>query len=324
MANEQTAIVRDVVQRLNHLPTRSIARYLLSMYGGMFENNLERARSAVRYVRGESGVENREKNNNILPAEKQEMPDTWRRVTTPYELPSGKYLFIMDAHVPFHEKVPLEAALKYGLKRKVDGIVMNGDMQDCSALSFWKSVIRKDFMKEVLVFLEFLDYLRQMFPKEVIVYKPGNHEYRLPRYFAERCPELVETPLVAMETLLDFEGRGIEFLDYHQLIMAGELPVVHGHEFRTITSSVNPARGLFLRANSWALCGHLHRTSEHTDTNIKDTYLTAWSVGCLCDLHPDYSPFGSKWNWGCAIVTIDDKGNFEVENKRILHGGKVV
>ena len=211
MANEQTAIVRDVVQRLNHLPTRSIARYLLSMYGGIFENNLEKARSAVRYVRGESGDEHRLTNKLVIPAEKQEMPDTWRRVTTPYELHAGKYLFIMDAHVPFHEKVPLEAALKYGVKRKVDGIVMNGDMQDCSALSFWKSVIRKDFMKEVLVFLEFLDYLRQMFPKEMIIYKPGNHEYRLPRYFAERCPELVETPLVAMETLLDFEGRGIEF-----------------------------------------------------------------------------------------------------------------
>ena len=129
---------------------------------------------------------------------------------------------------------------------------------------------------------------------------------------------------MAMETILDFEGRGIEFLDYFQVVYAGKLPIVHGHEFKSISTSVNPARGLFLKANSWVLGGHSHRTSEHTGTNIKGDYLTTWSVGCLCDLHPEYNPFGNQWNWGLAIVENKENGDFEVENKRILPNGKVV
>lgn len=317
-------IVRDVVLKLNHLPTRSIARYLMSIHAGLFDNNLEKARHAVRYARGEEGEENRESNKQIIKADKQYfMPETWRQVSTPYELPAAKWLLISDLHIPFHERDACEKAIQYGKKRKCTGVFINGDAQDCQGVSFWPSAIRKDFMAEVMIFNDFLDYLRQEFPSVPIVYKPGNHEYRLPRFYAANIPELIGSPILAMETILDFEGRGIEFLDYFQIVMAGKLPILHGHELRTISTAVNPARGLFLKTNSWALCGHSHRTSEHTSTNIQGDYLTTWSVGALCDLHPEYNPFGN-WNWGFAIVENKENGDFEVENKRILLSGKVV
>lgn len=318
-------IAEEACRRLSNFPSRSIARYLIDEYGGLFENDLEKARDAVRYVRGSRGEKGRRDNDHIIPpAGEIKIPQTWRKITTPHNLSPGKWLTISDIHVPFHETKPIEAAIKHGKKTKCTGIFLNGDIQDCQAETFWPSVTRKNFLGEVMAVIDFLDYLRQQFPDAEIVYKPGNHEYRLPRYYASHAPETIGNPAQAMESLIDFEGRRIEFLDYFQKVMAGKLPIFHGHEFRNISSAVNPARGLFLRTKKWALCAHMHRTSEHTDTNVDDEYLTTWSIGCLCDLHPEYNPFGSNWNWGFAVIEVDDKGNFEVSNKRILANGKVV
>jgi hypothetical protein len=105
--------------------------------------------------------------------------------------------------------------------------------------------------------------------------------------------------------------------------MAGKLPILHGDEVRLAAVNVNPARSLFLKTNSWAMCSHLHRDSQHSSKNIFEQYLTTWSTGCLCDMHPTYNPFGNQWTWGFAIVTVDSNGDFGVENKRILPSGKV-
>ena len=45
------------------------------------------------------------------------------------------------------------------------------------------------------------------------------------------------------------------------VVMAGKLPILHGHEINHIDRAVNPARGLFLKAKSWAACSHCHSTS---------------------------------------------------------------
>lgn len=325
LKQSRNEIIREAVGRLNQFPTRSIARYILDTNGGLWDNSLEKIRHAVRYIRGENGELSRGENPNIIPAKKDlRLPQTWRTKQTPHKLVAGKWLVLSDIHIPFHEIIPLQAALEYGATEKCTGIFINGDLQDCHAVSFWPSTRRKDFMAEVFIVIDVLDYIRSKFPKAEIVYKPGNHEYRLPRYYASHCPELIGSPLAAMESLIDFEGRRIEFLDYHQVVMAGKLPVFHGHEFRSISTAVNPARGLFLKAKSWAACSHFHNTSEHTGKNWKGEYLTCWSFGCLSDLNPDYNPFGNDWNWGIAVITVGEKGDFEVQNHRILPSGKVV
>jgi len=175
----------------------------------------------------------------------------------------------------------------------------------------------------VELFIDFLDFIEQEFPSVKKVYKPGNHEYRLPRLYQSKVPDLIGLPLLAMDTVLSLEQRGYEFLEYNQKVMAGKLPIIHGSEIRFTSRAVNPARGLFLKAKSWAMCAHSHTTSEHTATNIRDEYLTTWSIGCLCNLHPDYWPLGNDWNWGCALVNVEKNGAFTVENKRILPNGKL-
>lgn len=320
----RTDIVKDALRRFKHLPTRTIARYLLEDYGTYFDNDLEKIRDILRYHRGVHGDRDRLKIGLEEKPAICAVPETWVRTRAPFHLDSGLWLVINDVHIPFHVVKALEAALAYAKQRKVTGILFNGDLQDCASISFWPASRKRDFDKEIELVIDFLDFIEQEFPGVQVVYKPGNHEYRLPRLFQTKVPELVGLPLAAMDTVLGLETRGIEFLDYHQLVWAGKLPILHGHEVRSISTAVNPARGLFMKTKMWAMCGHHHRTSEHTDTNLEGTLLTTWSVGCLCDLSPDYMAYGSNWNWGFALINVEDDGDFEVENKRILDSGKVV
>jgi len=112
----------------------------------------------------------------------------------------------------------------------------------------------------------------------------------------------------------------IEFVGDKRIIKAGNLNITHGHEFPSgIASPVNVARGLYLRAKSNAMCGHSHKTSEHSETNMNDEMITTWSVGALCDLHPLYMPINS-WNHGVCLIELDEEGKVYVHNKRIKNG----
>lgn len=320
-----TEIVKNAIRRFYHLPMQTIARHILNTHGDQFNNDLDLIRSRIRYYMGKMGENHRQDiaSTELFRDCDIQAPSTWRKIRTPYKLPVGRWLLLCDVHVPFHEPVAVESAVKFGQAEGVDGVFLNGDIWDCAALSFWPNAHR-DFNREVELFIDFLDWLRGEFPTQKIVYKPGNHEYRMPRYFLSHAPELVESPIAAMETVLGFEARGIEFLDYHQLVLAGKLPIIHGHEVTTISRAVNPARGLFMRTKTFSACSHCHSTSEHSTNNIHGELLTTWSFGCLCDLHPDYNPYNCDWNWGFGIIEVGKGGHFEVTNKRILPSGQVV
>jgi len=102
--------------------------------------------------------------------------------------------------------------------------------------------------------------------------------------------------------------------------MCGKLPIIHGDELWTsLTNPVNPARGLFLKAKDLALCAHHHQHSEHTEKDILGRQITCWSMGCLCELSPEYMPI-NKWGHGFVIVEKEPDGEFEMSNKRIWKG----
>ncbi|MEO5366084.1 MAG: metallophosphoesterase [Magnetococcus sp. WYHC-3] len=322
--NPKTEIVREAVRRFQHLPSKTIARHILATRGDLFNNDIEAIRGYVRRVVGQSGEYKRgnAKDKSLFRDTVAVMPKTWREIRTPYRLNPGTWLVLSDIHVPFHEPVPIEAAVQYGQAEKVTGVFINGDLQDCAAVSYWPQR-RRDFNGEIEAVTSFLDWLIDKFPKQEIIYKPGNHEYRLPRYYLSKAPELIDTPYAAMENVLGFEDRNIEFLDYFQIVYAGKLPIIHGHEVRNIDRAVNPARGLFLRTKTFSACSHCHSTSEHTPKTIEGKLLSTWSFGCLCDLNPEYNPYGNDWNWGFAVIDVEKNGNFEVVNKKVLSNGKV-
>jgi hypothetical protein len=317
-------IIKEAVERYPSFGNLTIAKIVIHNQGDIFENNLERIRALVRHYRGAMGEQSKKYRVDGKPTTPKTQPLTWRKVRTPYNLSPGLWLILADVHAPFHDIKAVEAAIAYGKSQNIDGVLYNGDLQDCASISYWMSDRKRDFDKETETFIDFLDFLCYEFQGKKQVYKPGNHEYRLPRIYQSKMPELAGIPLAIMDEIYNFDGRGIEFLEYYQKVYAGKLPILHGHEVRNLAVAVSPARGLFLRFLSWGMCSHVHRTSENSERNIEGTLLTTWTTGCLCDLSPDYDPYANKWNHGSALVNVDKDGSFEVRNFRILPSGKVV
>lgn len=333
--------VKAVVAEYPGFPSRTLARMLVDKHPGLY-TSVEDARSLVRNYRGANGDRLRKDfpgfkhlrrefgettdGSYPLPAPIEDSTTEWKTVPLSFD----KCFLFSDVHVPFHDPKALGPAFAHAKRQEPDLILVNGDYADFYNASFFDRDPRRRFRlaDEVENVKAFFEHLRDSFPKARIVAKEGNHEERLARNLWRDAPDLASvrlpdgSPCVDLGILLDYSGFGIEGVGNKQPILLGEhLYVLHGHEFRSqMTNPVNPARGLFLRTKTNSVCGHMHQTSQHTESGLAHTVST-WSVGCLCKLHPEYMPL-NKWNHGFAMVE-SHRGNWSVVNHKIING-KVV
>lgn len=229
---------------------------------------------------------------------------------------------LSDVHIPYHDPLATEAALNHAAVCTVNLIILNGDIADCFRISRWEKDPRKRPMKdEIAAVRQFLKHLRERFPKTRIVYKLGNHEERWENYLQIKAPELLGIEDFEFTKVLGLDALGIEIVSDKRPILLGKLFVIHGHEFQrnTIAAPVNPARGFFLRAQTHVIGGHYHQSSQHSQKNLGQHVVSAWSTGALCEMHPDYAPI-NNWNHGFAIVEVSANGAFQVHNLRIVNG----
>lgn len=316
-----TAIVEEVMAKYPNLPSHQLARIIYKGNETVF-HSIETVRSAVRYRRGAVGKKNRDTinlNEPITPEYK--LPKSCTREWYPFVMDGvTKVGVFSDIHIPHHTENAVECAIKRAKREKVDGIILNGDTIDCHKLSIFVVDPRaRNFKEERETTIDFLAHLRQQFPDARIVWRDGNHEDRFKTYMMSKAPEIYDEEFFSLDILLDFDRFGIEYVTDKRIITVGKLAVMHGHEFhKGIAPPVNPARGAFLKAKQSVMVGHHHRTSEHTETTLDGTMITTWSVGCLSDLHPKYSPF-SGYNHGAAIINLDGDC-YEVANYRIVNG----
>jgi len=319
-------IVLKYLEKYPNHPNLTIAKALHKDYPEIFRDS-EQARQSVRYYRGASGKNNRNKLKDktyVRPKGKVgwkfPLPPSWSNEWVPFELDYPKTLVLSDIHVPFHDVSAVEAAVKFGRRYKPKLLLLNGDIHDCYALSKWlKDPTLRNFPDEIEMLKQFFAYIKERLNCD-IVWKVGNHEKRYEHYMFTRAPDLVGTDLWEYSKLIDAENLGIQIVKDERIIKLGRLPIVHGHEFsRNTYNPVNPARGLFLRGIHTALTGHWHQTSDHNERTMLGKVITTWSTGCLCDLHPQYAPI-NKWNHGFAIVELGKEDYFSVTNKRISDG----
>ncbi len=300
--------------------------------------NLEDARARLRTIEGKSGNKNRRDTAN------KEMFLEGERPKNPYALPKSEekeylpYIIegpqriaaLFDVHAPYHSIEALTAALDFLSDKDITTLLIGGDFFDFYGMSrYAKDPDKRNTAEEIKIGVELLTKIFDELKPEKVVFKYGNHDERFEHYiwqkFAE-IPQLTdfeEMKQINLETILrnrlgkDFP---IDFVTDKRIIKVGDLNVVHGHEFPSgITSPVNIARGLYLRAKANTMCGHSHKTSSHVETDINGQMITTWSVGALCELNPLYMPINS-WNHGVALITLDESGVVDVQNKRIKNG----
>lgn len=335
MAKRQTPAAQRIDNALTEnpqIPSRTLARQLYAESPEMWTNQTA-CLTAIRGIRGAAGKYKRATTSKTTAKRTPEESAACQRwgslLPEPepgefkwHELPEGKgmperWLILCDPHIPYHDKA-LTVALAHA-EGNCDGVLLLGDIADAYQLSYWeRNPTRRRFVEELDAVKQFLDALQELKPKR-IVYKAGNHEYRLERYLQAKAPELFDMPQFNWQSFLELDVRGIQWVPAMHPINHHELSLIHGHEWgNRFASPVNPARGAFLKAHDCTVEGHSHRTSHHTEHTLRRRPISCWSIGCLCDLNPEYRPLGNKWNHGFAYLNAGSE--WSIENLRIIDG----
>ncbi len=333
-APTKAELARALCEKYPKQESRSLAKRLYADNKILFKD-LESARNSIRYVRGTNGDRNRSlaavrvgdgfgKKRKAGEGSTLTCPPSLAEEWTPYELPAGFGLCISDVHLPYHSEIAVNAAINHAKRRKLDWILFNGDISDFYSISRWdKNPKKRNFGKEVQTTRDFLDWICELFPKAKKVKKKGNHEERWDAFIWNKAPELFDIPQCRLENILGLEEREIDLVGDGRPVMAGKLPIFHGHELpKGLTNPVNQARGAFLRTLSTTLTAHGHRSSTHPEADMWHNVKVSWSQGCMCDMRPEYARI-NKWNWGFAEIDVAKDGSFEVDNYGISKDGEV-
>ena len=342
LRHERNAAIAAVLKSNPGLSKRRTAMILYAEYPGLFAS-VEAARSSIRSRTGCSGErsqqlsEESKKVGKAYKAPKKQqyaMPKSKAKPWETFTVGAGTIAVLSDIHFPKHDEKALQAAVDHiKSEGKVDTVLLNGDIADAEEFGSWaKSPKAIDTENSVEIVRQGLLWIMDQFPDSKIVYKFGNHEERLDRYCWGRAPELVGLPHISWEGLLSIDSQlnkipemeRIVWVKDQRPVSVGKLTIFHGHELpKGLTNAVNPARGAFLRTLDSVMVGHHHRPSSHPEYNWRHEPINCWSIGCLCDLTPEYARI-NKWAHGHAIVDTTRSGAFSVYNYKQLKNGEVV
>ena len=307
----------------DRLSKKGIAKLLHEENPELYTNP-EDARCCVRYVTGALGKKNRQM-NSLAENERFFSPYPEKQIENKfYDLTQekAKILLLSDIHVPFHDKRAVDTAFNYGVKHSADVILLNGDIFDhWSESTHEKEYRNRDLAWDYEQYLDFLFEVRCAFPQAKILFKMGNHENRYERALQRsHLKELLGLDYFQYEKVMQFEQLGIESIAEFMTVTVAGLNIIHGHEYKG-GGGVNPARWLSLRTGESTICGHFHRTSEHSTKSHRGEITSYWSTGTLADLNPRYMAYNG-WNHGFAFL-IKEQEFFFVKNKRI-HDGTIL
>ena len=334
---KNTEIVFEYLEKFPEAPSKTLARKIYAENTAFF-NSFEVTYSRVRYYRGQLGKRQRNiMNNNVnnkfikelkikVMHNKLTLPESHTKTRSQFTFPSGcKRLGVFgDVHIPFHDNTALETMFTKFEEENVDSILINGDLLDFYQLSFHEKDPRVvHFKDEIEAGKEFLAYIRERFPDIPIYYITGNHENRFERYLRIKASELLDMDEFRLDVILQVASHRIEFIPFRSKVVFGDYTIEHGDKIPG-AGGVVPARTLLMRLKSNSIVNHFHKSSESLQRVYgpgEPTSIKAYSLGCMCDLAPEYMEI-NEWNHGFAILKrIKDKvsvTNYKIEGNTIL------
>ena len=329
-----TNIILDYLEKFPNAPSRTLAKKIYNENSAFF-TDAENVYFRVRYYRGQSGSTNRDKLKNTkfqkelkvkVMIQKLQLPESHTKVRNSFTFPTGcKKLGVFgDVHIPYHDNTALEVMFKKFEEEKVDSIFINGDLLDFYQLSFHEKDPREvHFKGEIEAGKEFLAYIRSRFPNIPIYYITGNHENRFERYLRIKASELLDIDECRLDVILHVAEYKIEYLPFRSKVVFGDYTIEHGDKIPG-AGGVVPARTLLMRLKSNSIVNHFHKSSESSQRIYgvgEPTNIRAYSLGCMCDLAPEYMEI-NEWNHGfCIMSKIKDKvsvSNYKIEGNTLI------
>ena len=332
-----TEIVFEYLEKFPEAPSKTLARKIYAEHTAFF-SSFETVYSRLRYYRGQSGKAQRavlmaglntkfqkELKTKVMHNQLS-LPESHTKTRKNFTFPTGcaKLGVFGDVHIPFHDIEALETMFTKFEEEKVDSILINGDLLDFYQLSFHEKDPRVvHFKDEIEAGKEFLAYIRNRFPDIPIYYITGNHENRFERYLRIKASELLDMDEFRLDVILHVAEYRIEFIPFRSKVVFGDYTIEHGDKIPG-AGGVVPARTLLMRLKSNSIVNHFHKSSESSQRVYgvgEPTTIKAYSLGCMCDLAPEYMEI-NEWNHGFAILKrIKDKvsvTNYKIEGNIIL------
>jgi len=317
-----------VCKKFKDTPSLTLAKKLLKENPDLYRN-VEHARDLIRLVRGKKGdrMRNLSTDKSLYKEEDGsrnpfDLPESYAEDFEPFIINQARTLIISDLHFPYQDNRAITLALNYGLEKKVDCILINGDLLDFATISRHERDFRsRSVFEEFEAVRQFLVNLRKAFPKAKIVFKEGNHDERWEKWLYVKAPEIFDDVEFKLETRLRLGELKIDIVKDKRPVKIGKLTVLHGHEFIGGGSGgVNPARATFLKTLDSVVVGHFHKSSSMTETSMNGSIISVHSIGCLAGLNPQYARI-NKWNLGFGYVEHDIKtGDYQFHNLKIYKG----
>lgn len=229
----------------------------------------------------------------------------------------SKRIFVFpDTQMPYDSRRALKAVIRCCGDLQPDEVIHIGDLADFPQPSRWSKGTAAEFEGSVFDDVEqikrrFFEPLRAVYDGPVGVHE-GNHDLRPREYLAKYSPALAASGAFNIETLLDFEGFGVDLLPAFNKIAPGWV-TTHGHLGQIAQSRIsgNTALNAAKKFNTSVVMGHTHRQGIGSQTYGFDgevkKLVTGVEVGHLMDQRrAAYLKQGTgNWQMGFAILTVD-------------------
>lgn len=250
-----------------------------------------------------------------------------RPTVKPIFTKAGKEILILsDLHAPDHDPHALDVVLQVGQSLHLDRVVIAGDAFDVQSLSKYTPSAERPYRwveerKEALVPLI---EIRGTFKDLPIDFIFGNHDIRPEKFIASKVPQL--QGLFDLPTILGTTDLGFNYPESNRVLLAdGNLLVKHGTTARA--NAGYSVHAELRKTHMSTIIGHTHRRSvvevTRTSQSIRgEMPMVGVELGCLQRLNPEYVPQEdtADWQQGAAVVTVFDRGMFNVEPIRIHKG----
>jgi predicted phosphodiesterase len=334
VTKETTKIILEYLEKFPNSPSKTLATKIYSEHGGYFEK-FDNVYTRVRYYRGQMGSYHRKRlNNKEFQKELKtkvmqnfvSLPTSLSEKRGTFTFPTGckKLGIIGDLHIPYHDEDAIETACDKMEAEEVDSILINGDLLDFYQLSFHEKDPRKvHFKNEIESGKQFFEYIRSRFPGIPIYFIPGNHENRFERYLRIKASELLDMDEFRLDVILHVAEYKIEYLPFRTKVIFGDFLIEHGDKIPG-AGGVVPARTALMRLKTNCIINHFHKSSQSSQRVYgigEPTTIIGYSIGCLCELAPDYMEI-NEWNHGFAILTKVDNlvsvNNYKIEGNTII------
>lgn len=234
-----------------------------------------------------------------------------------------KTILLPDIHYPHYEQRVMDAVDEFIIDYEPDEIVYMGDQISLDCISGWNK--RKPLLKEGQRLLKDYDDFNYhiLETHEHITndnirrtFMIGNHEQRV-EWYCEEHPEL--EGMIDMIRHLELKERGYKIIPYNEIHSVGKLSVIHGFYWNKYhaTKTLDAFEGNVVYA-------HVHNPQMYAKVSPLDRkgYHTATSLGCLCNIKPDYKRNAPNfWINGFGIVEhLPASGYFNLTPITIIEG----